>query len=167
MRTGLFQCQKLRRDIKCLFVGMGQLLSEMCADLGLPTWILYSNKEWLFFWKTCRVPWVQGVLKAATILWFRFVWKDIIAYYVLILLIGWHGDVSHIHRSISVSWSTSKVLSKPCLTFQKTFPRPCGTPTFSVTEALWIFYFAWLYGSSVLWQCTLPCPNRQRWSEQK
>lgn len=131
----------------------------MYTDLG-PAQITYYIQIKHAFWKTSRISWLWGAFVTVDTLWFRFVWKDVIAFHVLILLTGWHRGISHIHWGTSASCSTLKVLPKPCLTFQKAFSGQNGIPAFSLAEALWIFPFVRLYSSWVLGQCALRCLNR-------
>lgn len=83
----MFQYQNQRKDIKRLFACREQILIEMYTDLG-PAQITYYIQIKHAFWKTSRISWLWGAFVTVDTLWFRFVWKDVIAFHVLILLTG-------------------------------------------------------------------------------
>lgn len=116
------------------------------------------------FWKTSGIPWLHGVFETGD----RFLWKDLIAFYVLTLLTGWHTEASATSTEAFQHPATPyKTLSKPYLTFQKVSPEQHDIPILSLSEALWIFSFVRLHSSLVLWQCALQCLNRSHYSERK
>lgn len=93
MRTGSFQYQNQRRDITSLCLYGTDTVCGVHRSM-LPAQMIYSVQTKHAFWKTSRIPWLHGVFETGDTLWFIFVWKDLIAFYVLILLTEWHTEAS-------------------------------------------------------------------------
>lgn len=90
MRTGSFQHQIREETLNVSLL----VWNRYCVRFRLPAHVTHYIQIKHDFWKTSRIPWLHGVFWNGDTLWFRFVWKDLIAFYVLILLTEWHTEAS-------------------------------------------------------------------------